>query len=167
MRFVRLVIVSLVVLGGVSSAGGQVVQLPTFQSFSVGTTVVVPDRGAAYLGGVNRAYYQSNRYGVPGLSGLPGVGRLFGNRSAASGVSSSGAYVTATIIDHREWDAAVLAAAQARSPASRVSETQRRAAFIARHIVRSGSSVKRGTPLRLSALPNARSTSPEARPPRD
>src|SRR5690349_8882622 len=46
------------VLGGillVSPATAQVVQLPSFETFSVQTSVLVPDSGAAYLGGVNRS----------------------------------------------------------------------------------------------------------------
>ena len=36
---------------GATPVGGTSVQLPTFSNFSVGTTVSVPDRGAATLGG--------------------------------------------------------------------------------------------------------------------
>ena len=38
-----------------SSARAQAVQLPTFRYFTVDTTVSVPDRGGAVLGGVSRA----------------------------------------------------------------------------------------------------------------
>ena len=82
--------------------------LPTFQSFSLGTTVVVPDRGSVYLGGVDRAHYGDAEAGVPGLDRVPGAGRLFRDRSLEASVGRSGAYATATIVDHREWDEAVL-----------------------------------------------------------
>jgi hypothetical protein len=38
-----------------TAAQAQTVQLPTFNFFTVRTTVSVPDSGGAYLGGVNRS----------------------------------------------------------------------------------------------------------------
>ena len=73
---------------GISTSWGQTVQLPTFQSFSVQTTVSVPDRGSIYLGGVNRAGYRSTSSGVPGLSRLPGAGRLFRDSSTTANLSA-------------------------------------------------------------------------------
>ena len=57
------------------------VQLPTYSFFSVGTSVSVPDRGSAYLGGVNRASTGSSEFGIPL--------RPFGNRSYGSQRSAS------------------------------------------------------------------------------
>ncbi len=65
------------------------VQLPTYRSFSVSTAVSVPDRGSAYLGGVNRAQSGMNEFGSP-LS--PFRSRAFGSQRSASGVSVS-AYI--------------------------------------------------------------------------
>ena len=96
----------------------QAIQLPTFHYFSVSTTVSVPDRGGAYLGGVSRAASGSVGRGIPFLSKAPGVGRLGGSRAIGTTVGSSGAGVTATIIDHRELDAAVLAEARAQRAAA-------------------------------------------------
>jgi Bacterial type II and III secretion system protein len=119
----------------VSSA--QVVQLPTYRVFSVGTTVSVPDGGAAYLGGVTRGSWSSSSRGVPGLSQLPGANRLFTNRSIGSSVSSSNAYATATIIDHAEMDRLLLAEAAARRGEPRViSVTDRRAAYLSKFVAR-------------------------------
>src|SRR5207244_3656119 len=53
-------------------ASAQTVQLPTFTFFSVGTTVSVPDQGAAFLGGVNRASQGRNEFGIPGMA-FPGL----------------------------------------------------------------------------------------------
>lgn len=118
----------------------QVVQLPTFHSFSVSTTVSVPDRGAAYLGGVSRGAWGSSSRGLPGLSQVPGLGRLFTNRSIGSSISSSHAYVTATIIDHAEMDELLLAEAAARRGEFQVaSETDRRAAYLSEFVARSPS----------------------------
>ena len=77
------------------------VQLPTFQNFSMSTTIVVPDRGRVYLGGVNRSYRSSSRRGAPLF---PGSSRAYGGGSSTSGVS-----VSAHIHDLRELDQARLA----------------------------------------------------------
>jgi hypothetical protein len=122
---------------GAAFAHAQVVQLPTYQVFSVGTTVSIPDRGAAYLGGVTRGGWSSSSRGVPGLSQIPGVNRLFTNRGIGSSVSSSHAYATATIIDHAEMDRMVLAEAAARRGEVIVAtETDHRAAYLSEHVAR-------------------------------
>ena len=95
------------------SSSAQVINLPTFRSFGVGTTVLVPDRGTGVLGGVNRGRSGSVSRGVPGLGRLPGAGRLFNNRAYGSSVGGSTVTVIPTIIDLNELDEAVLADAAA------------------------------------------------------
>jgi type II secretory pathway component HofQ len=114
LRNVLLIATVLAIMLAAATARAQTVQLPTYRSFSISTTVSVPDRGGMYLGGVDRAQYGSSSYGVPGLGRVPVAGRLFGNRAIGSSVGSSGAFATATIIDHREMDARLLAEAAAR-----------------------------------------------------
>jgi hypothetical protein len=100
------------------------VQLPTFSFFTVNTTVSVPDRGGAYLGGVNRAREGSWSRGF----GPPANRSLGGDRLAG------GASVHATIIDHEELDRAILAAAAAkRIPAD---PAVAKAESLARHVGR-------------------------------
>lgn len=131
--------VRLLALGGVlfaasvSVACGQVVQLPTFDYFSVQTSVLAPDRGGAFLGGVRRSSSRSAAYGVPGAGQLPGVGRLFGNRvlDHAAGGSSSSVHVT--IIDLEEMDRAVLAEAASRRSAPALLD--QRAAALTRRMI--------------------------------
>ena len=87
---------------------------------------------------------------------MPGAGRLFGNRGIASGHSVSEASVTAAIIDHAEWDRAVLAEAERRAGAEGRAgggmdpEVARRADFLARHVAThqgvSGPEESRGEP---------------------
>lgn len=74
----------------------QVVQLPSFSSFSVDTTVVVPDGGAALLGGVGRGSRATSEFG-----GIP--------RRRVSGVNRqvSGAYVRALVHDPPAAEAAL------------------------------------------------------------
>lgn len=82
------------------------VQLPTFEQFGVSTTVVVPDRGSLFLGGVNGSSRGGSRFG-PGLPGL-------GNRATGRAIDAGGMSISATIIDHSEIDRALLAEAARR-----------------------------------------------------
>jgi hypothetical protein len=77
------------------------VQLPSFSFFTVQTTVSVPDSGGMRVGGISR--------GADGRA-TRGLGPL-ANRGGGSSRGASDVSATATIIDHRELDAAVLAAA--------------------------------------------------------
>lgn len=101
-------------VGSASAQGPTTVQLPTFESFSVSTSVLVPDRGALVLGGVNRSAYGSVERGVPGLGNLPYAGRLFQNRAWGRESSSSTAAVSAWIHDLSAMDEELLAEAAER-----------------------------------------------------
>ena len=71
-------------------AVAQVVQLPTFQFFTVETSVSVPDSGGAYLGGIGRSSMGGQQFAPPWM-----------RPPLASGITSSahGVGVTATIHD--------------------------------------------------------------------
>ena len=126
------------VAAGATTCSAQVIQLPTFRFFSVSTTVSVPDSGSAYLGGVRRARYGMTSRGVPGLNKVPGISRLFNNRGSGSSLTSSGASVSATIIDHTEMDALLLAEAAGRRPVgAALTETDHKALILSSHIGRS------------------------------
>jgi hypothetical protein len=83
----------------VAQQGATTVQLPTFSSFSASTTVTVPDRGMAYLGGVNRAAEGRSEFGVPLLPFRP-----FRNVGIGREVSGSGMWVGVTIHDFDAMD---------------------------------------------------------------
>jgi len=91
-------------LAGIAEA--QVVQLPSMHTFSISTSVLVPDRGGAYLGGVRRAAHGSTSRG----SGWGPLGR---NTVRGGTVAGTGVMVHATIIDHSELDELVLEEARA------------------------------------------------------
>lgn len=137
---------SAVVLGALISVSGttcsaqivQQVQLPTFQFFTVSTTVSVPDSGGAFLGGVRRGQHGMTSRGAPGLGKVPGISRLFSNRGRGSSLASSGASVTATIIDHEEMDVLLLGEAAGRRPTgTALTETDRKALILSSHVGRS------------------------------
>jgi len=75
-------------VAGAEAALGQAtaVQLPTYSFFSTNSTVVVPDRGSVYLGGIKRAASGRSEFGVPLL---PLRNRAFGLERSASGASVS------------------------------------------------------------------------------
>lgn len=84
------------------------VQLPTFQVFTVDTTVSVPDRGGMWLGGIGGQRSGRNQF-FPSLVGSrPAIGVETG---------ASRMHVTATIMDLPEIDSQVLAEARRRTQA--------------------------------------------------
>ncbi len=132
------------VLFGGTAVQAQTVQLPTFNFFTVRTSVVVPDSGGAYLGGVNRAAMGQSARGVPLISRFPGAGRPFTNRGIGSSVASSSASAHATIIDHAELDELTLSGAELLRrpggglPTAEELRIDRKADFLSRHVDRSG-----------------------------
>jgi hypothetical protein len=79
------------------------VQLPTFNFFTVNTTVEVPDSGGGVLGGVDSAASGCNQRGIPGLGSRPFTNVAGGARGAAGSVS-----VTAEIHDFEAMDRQLL-----------------------------------------------------------
>ena len=62
-----------------STNTGVTVQLPSFSFVTVTTTVSVPDGGTVLLGGIKRLSEGRNEFGVPILSKIPYINRLFTN----------------------------------------------------------------------------------------
>lgn len=89
------------------------VQLPTFSYFTVNTSVLVPDGGGAYLGGVSRARSGSTYRGTPLAGKTPFLSPLLSNRATSHAVGGGPMSVHATIIDHGEIDERILGAALA------------------------------------------------------
>ena len=115
------------------TARAQIIQLPTFHQFSVGTTVVVPDRGSAYLGGVKRSRSSAVSAGIPGVSHLPGLGRLTRSRGIGRESSASHAVATVRIHDFEAMDRELLGERKFGAVDPKIAA---KAAFIGRHIGR-------------------------------
>lgn len=98
-------VVSLLFTGSIQA---QVIQLPTFRFFGLSTTVSVPDRGSAYLGGVSRSAMSRSENGVPIVGHVPFAGRAFGNRAIAGRTETSGASVSAYIHDFEAMEEELL-----------------------------------------------------------
>ena len=81
---------------------GTTVQLPTFQVISVSTTVSVPDGGTVLLGGIKRLREGRNEFGVPLLSKVPYIDRLFRNVGIGRDTESLMLMVTPHIIIQEE-----------------------------------------------------------------
>src|SRR6188472_1444958 len=94
-------VVLLLALGLPAQASyAQTLQLPTFSSFSIETSVLVPDRGSAVMGGGRRS-----------SSGSSQLGPLRGSRSGGNGAAAGGVDVAAFVHDFEAMDQAVLAKA--------------------------------------------------------
>jgi len=87
---------------------GTTVQLPTFSFVTVTTTVSVPDGGTVLLGGIKRLSEGRNERGVPLLSKIPYVNRLFKNVGIARTTSSLMMMVTPHIIIQEEEEQKLL-----------------------------------------------------------
>ncbi|WP_372719136.1 hypothetical protein [Novipirellula sp.] len=85
-------VIAILLWGG--TATSQTVQLPTMETFSYSGSVLVPDGGAAFLGGNQSASFGSNRSGL--------------QRGFGSSQSISQATASATIIDLAEMDRQIL-----------------------------------------------------------
>lgn len=81
---------------------GTTVQLPTFNFTTVSTTVSVPDGGTVLLGGIKRLSEGRNERGVPMLSKIPYVNRLFRNIGIGREAQSLMMMVTPRIIIQEE-----------------------------------------------------------------
>jgi len=81
---------------------GTTVQLPTFAFTTVSTTVSVPDGGTVLLGGIKRLREARNELGVPMLSKLPYINRLFRNIGIGRETQSLMLMVTPRIIIQEE-----------------------------------------------------------------
>ena len=81
---------------------GTTVQLPTFAFTTVVTTVSVPDGGTVLLGGIKRLREGRTERGVPLLSKLPYVSRLFRNVAIGRDAQSLMMMVTPRIIIQEE-----------------------------------------------------------------
>ena len=85
---------------------GVTVQLPIIASTSVSTVVSVPDGGTILLGGIKRMNEQRSESGVPFLSNIPYVNRLFKNVSIGRETQNLMMMVTPRIIIQAEEEAA-------------------------------------------------------------
>ena len=77
-------------------------QLPTFSFVTVTTTVSVPDGGTVLLGGIKRLSEGRNEFGVPILSKIPYINRLFKNVGIGRETQSLMMMVTPRIIIQEE-----------------------------------------------------------------
>ena len=85
-----------------TTTSGTTVQLPTFAFTTVNTTVSVPDGGTILLGGIKRLSEGRNERGVPMLSKLPYINRLFRNVGIGRETQSLMMMVTPRIIIQEE-----------------------------------------------------------------
>jgi general secretion pathway protein D len=85
---------------------GSTVQQPSFAQTSISTTVSVPDGGTILLGGIKRLRENRSEVGVPMLSKIPYVNRLFRNVGIGREATSLMMMVTPRIIIQEEEEIA-------------------------------------------------------------
>jgi len=85
---------------------------PVVEYTDIMTRVVVPDRGTVLLGGLTLTAEREVESGVPVLSKVPLLGRLFSNRSEVKDKQILLVLVKPTIILKEEIEAAAIAAMQ-------------------------------------------------------
>jgi len=85
-----------------SLSSGTTIQLPEFLFTTVTTTVSVPDGGTVLLGGIKRQREGRNEFGVPILSKVPYINRLFKNVGLGRTTDSLMLMVTPRIIIQEE-----------------------------------------------------------------
>ncbi len=88
--------------GATTSTEGTTVQLPTFNFTTVTTTVSVPDGGTVLMGGIKSLNEGRTERGVPMLSKIPYVNRLFKNVGIGRETRSLMMMVTPRIIIQEE-----------------------------------------------------------------
>ncbi|TWU60609.1 hypothetical protein Poly51_08870 [Rubripirellula tenax] len=120
----RFLLACVVVAVSTSMAMAQVIQLPSFHTFSYSGSVLVPDSATASLGSVSRS---ASSY----------RGRGFGS-SIGRGASHAGGSVTATIIDHREIDRQLLGESVTSTPSIDRTEEGKSLVRHARAMLKSG-----------------------------
>jgi general secretion pathway protein D len=105
------------VTNGVAATGelelqsnGTTIQLPEFLLTTVTTTVSVPDGGTVLLGGIKRLREGRNEFGVPILSKIPYINRLFKNVGLGRTTDSLMLMVTPRIIIQDEEEQKLLGA---------------------------------------------------------
>ena len=84
------------------SSNGTTIQQPEFIFTTVTTTVSVPDGGTVLLGGIKRLREGRNEFGVPILSKVPYINRLFKNVGLGRTTDSLMLMVTPRIIIQEE-----------------------------------------------------------------
>ena len=122
------------------TAEGQTVFIPSFRNFTYRGAVRVPDGGTTLLGGVTSSSEQANSSGVPGLGGIPGVGRAFRNRGIGRQQQAGNLSTKVQIIDMKEMEEDHLARAgylpgQPHGQGENA-DVARKAAFLSKHVGR-------------------------------
>jgi type II secretory pathway component GspD/PulD (secretin) len=81
------------------------IELPNVTIREAGTTLTIPDRASALIGGFNKAIDQTAEARVPFLGDIPYLGRLFGHRGRYSEREKRYLMATVTIISNDEQEA--------------------------------------------------------------
>jgi len=90
--------------GAGGGGGGGVVQQPIETTFTVMTTVSVPDGGTILMGGVKLLSEGRQEYGIPMINKIPYLKRLFSNTAVGRETKTMMLMVTPHIIIQEEYE---------------------------------------------------------------
>ena len=108
--FVETIIGVTILGGGGTTAGlllsgvGYPIELPNLEVQTLRSTVMLPDRGSLLVGGFSRSLRQRTHSGIPFLSHIPFLGRLFSRNGVYDENRKSFFLLTATILDLDEHE---------------------------------------------------------------
>ncbi len=80
------------------------VELPNVEVQTLRSTVMLPDRGSLLIGGFNRSLRERTHSGVPFLSHIPFLGRLFSRNGTYDQSRKTFFLLSATILDLAEHE---------------------------------------------------------------
>ena len=97
-----------------TASAGLTVQQPIVTSFSVQTSVSVPDGGTILMGGIKRLSEGRKEYGVPMVNKIPYLKRLFSNTAVGRESQSMMIMITPHIIIQEEYEESMNTAPESR-----------------------------------------------------
>jgi hypothetical protein len=123
-----LTLVGLVGFAGLEIVQGQTtVQLPQFRRFQVSGSVMVPDGGSTYLGGLNGSGVGSRQYGALPI-------RPLANRTTGGGFNRAGVVTTVETYSLREMEAQLMGQLSPEYQQQRLAEAAADQAKVARQL---------------------------------
>ncbi len=139
-----IVVAMFVVESSNASAQGVTIQQPTVTRFSVNSPVMVPDGGSMHMGGITYSGSGRTSRGVPGLSNIPYLSRLFRNQAIGKESTARNQRVFVKVISLREMEEDMMAQAAARQSLTQSTlkdpngsrKVQEKASFLSRNIGR-------------------------------
>ena len=145
LTYSTIIVVSLFAFESANVVGqGITIQQPTVTRFNVNSAVMVPDGGSMHMGGISYSGSGRTSRGVPGLSNIPYLSRLFRNQSIGKVSAARNQRVFVKVISLREMEEDMMGQAALRRSLTQSTlkdpngsaKVQEKASFLSRNIGR-------------------------------